>query len=55
MEEISKVETLTPYEVGQKLNKNAETIRAGLRQGRFPFRYSHTRKNRSMGLFNNKE
>ena len=32
-----KVETLTPYEAGKILHKNAEFIRAGLRQGVFKF------------------
>lgn len=36
-EKIQEVETLTPYEAGKILHKNAETIRAGLRQGRFSF------------------
>ena len=37
MENIKKIETITPYEAGQKLHMNAETVRAGLRQGKFPF------------------
>ncbi len=37
MEEIKPIETMTPYDAGRILKKNAETIRAGLRQGRFPF------------------
>lgn len=32
-----KVETLTPYEAGKIIRKNAEYIRAGLRAGRFNF------------------
>lgn len=36
-EEIKPVETLTPFEAGKILHKNAEAIRAGLRQSRFPF------------------
>lgn len=36
-EEIRPVETITPYEAGKALHKNAETIRAGLRQGVFSF------------------
>lgn len=36
-EEIEPVERMTPYQVGKVLHTNAETIRAGLRQGRFPF------------------
>lgn len=34
---MKKVKRLTPYEVGQVLGTNAETIRAGLRTNRFPF------------------
>lgn len=34
---MKKVETITPFEAGQILGKNAETIRAGLRQNVFPF------------------
>lgn len=37
MEEIPKVETLTPYEAGKIIGKNAEYIRAGLRAGRQEF------------------
>ncbi|MCI8396187.1 MAG: hypothetical protein HFJ52_00315 [Clostridia bacterium] len=37
MEEVSKIETLTPCEAGRRLGKNAEFVRAGLRQNRFPF------------------
>lgn len=37
MEDISKTETITPYEAGKILHMNAETVRAGLRQGKFPF------------------
>lgn len=36
-DEIKPVETITPYEAGKVLHKNAETIRAGLRQGIFNF------------------
>lgn len=35
--DLKPVETMTPYQVGKILNKNAETIRAGLRNSRFPF------------------
>lgn len=35
--EIEKVETLTPAEAGAIIHKNAEFIRAGLRQNRFNF------------------
>ena len=55
MEEIPKVETITPYEAGQKLHMNAETVRAGLRQGRFPFRNGNAREDRKMELLNNKK
>ncbi len=37
MEEKQKVETITPYEASKIIPVNAETIRAGLRQSRFPF------------------
>ena len=37
MEDLPEVETITPYEAGKKLNMNAERVRAGLRQGKFPF------------------
>lgn len=35
--EIERIETLTPFEAGKILGKNAEFIRAGLRQGVFTF------------------
>ena len=35
--EIKPVETLTPYEAGRIIRKNAEYIRAGLRAGRPEF------------------
>jgi hypothetical protein len=35
--QIKPVDTITPYEAGKILHANAETIRAGLRQSRFPF------------------
>lgn len=34
---LQPIETLTPFEAGKILGKNAETIRAGLRQNVFPF------------------
>lgn len=34
---MEKSKRLTPYEVGQVLGTNAETIRAGLRTNRFSF------------------
>lgn len=37
MEDIVKIETITPETAGTILHKNAEFVRAGLRQGRFPF------------------
>ncbi len=36
-EPIKPVEVITPFEAGKILHKNAEAIRAGLRQSRFPF------------------
>lgn len=35
--ELQKIETITPYEAGKILGKNAEWVRAGLRQNRFNF------------------
>lgn len=32
-----KVKTLTPYKAGVIIGANAETVRAGLRSGRFQF------------------
>lgn len=37
MQEIEKVETMTPEQVAKKLGKGVEFVRAGLRQDRFPF------------------
>lgn len=34
---IERIETITTNEAAQALGKGAEFIRAGLRQGRFPF------------------
>lgn len=34
---LGEVETITPAEAGKMIHKNAEFIRAGLRQGRFDF------------------
>ena len=34
---MKEVETITPAEAGKMIHKNAEFIRAGLRQGRFDF------------------
>ena len=36
-EKIAPVQTLTPYEAGRLIGKNAEYIRAGLRANRFDF------------------
>ena len=35
--EVKPIETITPYQAGRILRKNAEAIRAGLREERFPF------------------
>lgn len=37
IDEVEKIETITPAEAGKILGKNAEFVRAGLRQNRFPF------------------
>ena len=37
MAELESVKTLTPAQAGALIHKNAEYIRAGLRQGRFDF------------------
>ncbi len=37
MGELSKVETITPYEAAKAIGKNAEFVRSGLKQNRFPF------------------
>lgn len=37
IDEVERVETITPAEAGKILGKNAEFVRAGLRQNRFPF------------------
>lgn len=34
---MEEVETIAPAEAGKVIHKNAEFIRAGLRQGRFDF------------------
>lgn len=36
-EDLKPVDTLTPYEAGKLIHKNAEYIRAGLRSQRLPF------------------
>ena len=35
--ELEPVDTITPYQAGKVLHKNAEAIRTGLKQGIFPF------------------
>ena len=42
-EKMQKVETITPYEAGRLIGKNAEYIRAGLRANRFNFRECSTK------------
>ena len=37
MNEIERVETLTPAEAGRIIGKGAEYIRVGLQMNRFPF------------------
>ena len=37
LQEIEKVETMTPEQVAKKLGKGVEFVRAGLRQDKFPF------------------
>lgn len=37
IDEVEKIEKITPAEAGKILGKNAEFVRAGLRQNRFPF------------------
>lgn len=49
------VEQMTPAEVGAILHRSAENIRAGLRQDKFPFRHSISRKYRTMELYNYKK
>lgn len=49
---MGKVKTITPLEASKKLPMNAERIRAGLRQGKFPFRNSNTGKNRTLEIHN---
>ncbi len=40
MKKTLSIPTITPFEAGKALNRNAETIRAGLRQGIFDFGYA---------------
>lgn len=40
---MEKVKTMTPYEAGRLIGKNAEYIRAGLRANRFNFRECGTK------------
>lgn len=37
MDDLPEVETITPQEAGKILHLTAESVRAGLRQERFPF------------------
>lgn len=48
-----EIKRLTPYEAGKELGMNAESVRAGLRQGKFPFGTAFQGKKRKMELFNN--
>lgn len=50
-----EVEKMTPEEVARKLKMGVEGVRAAIRQGKFPFRNSISRKNWTMELHNNKE
>lgn len=43
--QIQPVEKITPKEAGRILHVNADTIRAGLKEGRFPFGYAIPPKN----------
>lgn len=54
---LEKIERITPQEVGVIMGTNAETIRAGLRANRFPFRCGNTteRKQNKMDIHNNKK
>ncbi len=45
MEDLPEVKKITPYEAGKKLHVNAETVRAGLRQGVYPFGIAIQNKN----------
>ena len=48
-ENIKPVETMTPSQVAKILHTNAETIRVGLRMGRFPFGYAIPPKKEGKG------
>ena len=54
---MEKIERITPQEVGVIMGTNAETIRAGLRANRFPFRGCNTaeREQNKMDIHNNKK
>lgn len=52
MEELPEVERVTPFEAGKKLHTNAETVRAGLRQGKFNFGVAIQSKKRTFQLYN---
>lgn len=47
MEDLPEVKKVTPFEAGKKLHMNAETVRAGLRQGIFPFGVAIQNKKRT--------
>ena len=51
------MERITPQEVGIILGTTAETIRAGLRANKFPFRGCNTTKGKQnkMDIHNNKK
>ena len=57
MRSLEKIERITPQEVGVIMGTNAETIRAGLRANRFPFRGCNTaeREQNKMDIHNNKK
>lgn len=54
-QEIEEVERITPAQVALKLNMSVEGVRAALRQDKFPFRYSFSRKYGAMELHNYKK
>ena len=57
MRSLEKIERITPQQVGIILGTTAETIRAGLRANKFPFRSCNTteRKQNKMDIHNNKK
>ena len=54
---MEKMERITPQQVGIILGTTAETIRAGLRANKFPFRSCNTtkREQNKMDVHNNKK